>query len=199
MGTGRNKREQHATRRRAFSAIAAIMLALTLAPNAALADMLPRPARQHTRLRNGFLLFFARRKGVVVGRRGQVQDLADRARRLSKTATIAGPSSRSRPEPRPPAYPLTFQHGAKGCSLVIDGSCAGMRCGEGHGHDDPTAGMTWCERTPAATIRRRNAKSNWFGCAGKPATAECARRDKAKLDLISAAAMARRNRRGGLS
>jgi hypothetical protein len=172
---------------------AVIMMALSLAPGAALADMLSS-VRENT-LGCGMDFFYFSRDGSVLWSDGDARSNT----LLTKEAIVENGADRLTISAKPPgagsrAENLTFQHGAKGYSLVIDGSAQECDVSKGMGmmtesqHD--SARENACGNDPMPECEKELVR-----LCGKPATAECARRHKAKLDAISAAAMARRNRR----
>ncbi len=180
--------------RREFSAIATmIVMALALEPHAALADMLSG-LRENT-LGCGMDFFYFSRDGSVLWSDGEARSKTS----LAGEAITENSDDRLTIGLRPPgaasrAQTLTFQHGAKGYSLVIDGSAQecdaskGMGMMTGSWHDAVRENACGNDPTPEC-------EKELVRLCGKPATAECARRHKARLDSISAAAMARRNRR----
>ena len=181
--------------RREVSAIAAIMLALTLAPNAALADMLP--GLRDSTLGCGMDFFYFSRDGSLLWSDGEARSKT----LLTGEAIVENGDDRLTIVAKPPgaqgrAQTLTFQHGAKGYSLVIDGSAQECDAAKGMGmgmmtdswHDSVRENA--CGNDPAPECEKALVR-----LCGKPATAECARRHKARLDSISASAMARRNKR----
>jgi hypothetical protein len=179
--------------RREVSAIAAMMLALALAPGAALADILP--GLRDSTLGCGMDFFYFSRDGSVLWSDGDARSRTS----LTGEAIVENGDDRLTIAAKPPgaaspAQTLTFQHGAKGYSLVIDGSAQECDASKGMGmmteswHDSVRENA--CGNDPAPECEKQLVR-----LCGKPATAECARRRKAKLDSTSAAAMARRNRR----
>jgi hypothetical protein len=191
----REQRKQRAMREphEVLALAAVIMMALSFAPNAALADMLP--GLRDSTLGCGMDFFYFSRDGSVLWSDGDARSttpltseaiVEDSVDRLTISAKPPGAGSR--------AENLTFQRGAKGYSLVIDGSAQECDAAKGMGmmtdswHDAVRENACGNDPTPEC-------EKELVRLCGKPATTECARRHKAKLDSISASAMARRNRR----
>jgi hypothetical protein len=168
-------------------------MALSLEPGAALADMLSG-LRENT-LGCGMDFFFFSRDGSVLWSDGDAKAKTS----LTSETIVENSDDRLTISAKPPgagsrAENLTFQRGAKGYSLVIDGSAQECDASKGMGmmtdswHDAARENACGNDPTPECV-------KELVRLCGKPATAECARRHKAKLDSISAAATARRNRR----
>jgi hypothetical protein len=174
--------------RREVLAIAAVLIAL--APNAARADMLSK--LRDTTLGCGMDFFYFSRDGSVLWSDGEAKSKTP----LAGEAIVENSEDRltialSPPGAARPKETLTFQHGAKGYGLVIDGAAQECDAAKGMGmmtdsrHDAVRENA--CGNDPAPECEKALVR-----LCGKPATAECARRHKAKLDAISAAATARR-------
>lgn len=174
--------------------LAALLLALLLAPAPAFADMLSS-VREQT-LGCGTDFFFFSRDGSLLW---SYYDDARTKVPLLNEAIVENSAERlilrvKPPGSEPSAKTLTFLHGEKGYRVLIDGDtqdCAassGMQMMIDSWHDAVRENACGNDPMPAC-------EKELIRLCGKPAKAECARRHKARLDLVSAQARGRTKRR----